>query len=47
MLVILTLFFGVIGFIIGLIIWIVNVFLLQRAKDRKMMQDFLNAQLKD
>ena len=42
---ILTLLFGIIGFIIGATIWIVNVFLLQRAKDRKMMKDFLTAQL--
>jgi len=46
-LVVLTLLFGIIGFIIGATIWSLNVLLLQRAKDRKMMQDFLTAQMKD
>ena len=44
---ILTLFFGIIGFAVGLTLWIVNTLLTQREQDRKMMRDFLNAQSKD
>ena len=42
--VLLTLFLGVIGFAIGIAIWALNFFLLQRAEDRQLMKDFMEAQ---
>ena len=42
--ILLTLFLGVIGFVVGAGIWTLNFFLLQRAEDRQLMKDFMEAQ---
>ncbi len=42
--ILLTLFLGVIGFVVGVAIWTLNFFLLQRAEDRQLMKDFMEAQ---
>ena len=39
-LVLLTLFLGVIGFVIGASFWGLSVYLTQRAEDRQMMRDY-------